>query len=117
MLLAALLSLGGMLFHNWWDLPQLTVLSPENSGPTLVFIVLIGLWWYRPHSWWSSGLLLLWGTTHLVGGAIVSVIPFEFLPFHPEQSLRHYLGHLIYGLSQIPLIFLAAKDLVARRSA
>lgn len=110
---AALLSLGGMLFHNWWDLPQLTPFSPENSGPTLVFVLLIGVWWARPHSPWTSSLLLLWGSVHLLGGGILSVIPSDLLPFHPEQSLRHYLGHLVYGCSQIPLIMLTTKKLFA----
>ena len=108
---AAFVSLIGLLFHNWWDLPNLTLLSPENSGPTLVFFVLFGCWWRWRRSRVPIILLLLWGGIHFIGGSIGSVIPFKFLPFYPEQSLRHYLGHVIYGVTQLPLIVLMVQDL------
>ncbi len=41
---------------------------------------------------------------HLVGGAIVTVIPIGFLPFVPEQDFTHYFAHFLYGLAQVPLI-------------
>jgi hypothetical protein len=47
------------------------------------------------------------GWLHLIGGAILSVLPLGFLPFAPEQSPSHYLSHLIYGVTQLPLIWLA----------
>ncbi len=108
---AALVSLLGLLFHNWWDLPDLTLLSPENSGPTLVFIVIFGTWLRWPRSRVSVSLLLLWGVIHFVGGGIVSVLPFDFLPFYPEQSLQHYLGHLVYSATQLPLLLLLIQEL------
>jgi hypothetical protein len=37
-------------------------------------------------------------------GAIVTVIPFPWLAFYPEQTIAHYFAHLIYGLAQLPLI-------------
>ncbi len=40
----------------------------------------------------------------LVGGANVTVIPFSFLPFVPEQDFIHYFAHFLYGLAQLPLI-------------
>ena len=46
---------------------------------------------------------------HLIGGAIISVLPLEALPFEPEQSLEHYFSHLVYGLGQLPLIWYASK--------
>ncbi|MEV6412731.1 hypothetical protein [Kribbella sp. NPDC051718] len=53
---------------------------------------------------WAS---LFWGGLHLVGGAIVSVLPLPILPFDPEQSLRHYLFHVLYGVAQVPLLVVA----------
>jgi hypothetical protein len=46
----------------------------------------------------------VWGLLHLVGGAIVTVIPFSFLPFVPDQNFTHYFAHFLYGLAQLPLI-------------
>lgn len=105
---AAILSWLGFVFHNWWDLPELTPLSPEYSGPTAVFVVVFAAWLWRPASRITRALLLIWAVAHLIGGAIISVIPFDFLPFYPEQSSRHYLGHVVYGLTQIPLIILTS---------
>jgi hypothetical protein len=33
----------------------------------------------------------MWGLLHLVGGAFVTVIPFRFLPFVPEQDFTQLL--------------------------
>ena len=49
---------------------------------------------------WS---LLVWSTVNLVG-AVLSVLPLPFLPFEPEQTVRHYAFHGVYLLSQLPLI-------------
>lgn len=112
---ATIISLFGLLFHNWWDLPHLTPLSLENSGPTLVFIILFGLWWHWPKSLITMVMLLLWGVIHLIGGGILSVIPFDFLPFYPEQSLSHYFGHLVYSVTQLPLIVLMIQELLRKK--
>ena len=48
-------------------------------------------------------LLLVIGLLQLVGGA-VTVLPFSFLPFSPEQTTGHYLAHVIYSVLQIPLV-------------
>jgi hypothetical protein len=53
----------------------------------------------------------MWGLLHLVGGAIVTVIPFSFLPFVPEQDFPHYFAHFLYGLPQLPLIWLMIQQL------
>lgn len=47
----------------------------------------------------------------------MSVIPFDFLPFYPEQSLRHYAGHLVYIVTQMPLIFVTLRELRDIRGA
>jgi hypothetical protein len=48
--------------------------------------------------------LLLLGIVHIVGGGFLSVLLLKFLSFYPEQSLQHYLSHILYGLAQFPMI-------------
>ena len=101
----------GEYVHNLAELPLLTVLSPENSIPALVFLLLFAGWWWLPYKRVTAILIIVWAILHLVGGAIITVIPFPFLPFYPEQSLRHYLAHLFYGLTQLPLIGIMALQI------
>ena len=109
---AGLLAWVGLWVHNVADLPRQTPLSPESVGPGLVSLLLIALW-FLPRSRRLAGwLLLAWASLNLVGGAILSVLPLPILPFAPEQSLRHYLFHVLYGVCQLPLI---AAVLVALR--
>ena len=105
-LVAALLALSwlGLFVHNSIELPALNLLSAENSLPALVAVVLFAGWWLLPTRRLAAALLLVWGLLHLVGGAIVTVIPFSFLPFVPEQDFIHYFAHFLYGLAQLPLI-------------
>jgi hypothetical protein len=103
----------GEVLHNAVELPQLTLLNPENIFPALVSLLLFLLWWRAPTKSAPAGLLFAWGAIHLVFGAILSVLPLPFLPFVPEQTTRHYLAHLLYGLAQLPL--LAAMALSFRR--
>lgn len=39
--------------------------------------------------------------------AIGTALPLAILPFDPEQTLEHYAVHLLYGLTQLPLIIAA----------
>ena len=105
-LVAALLALSwlGLFVHNSIELPALNLLSAENSLPALVAVVLFAGWWLLPIRRLAATLLLVWGLLHLVGGAIVTVIPFSFLPFVPDQDFIHYFAHFLYGLAQLPLI-------------
>jgi hypothetical protein len=105
-LVAALLALSwlGLFVHNSIELPSLNLLSPENSLLALVAMLLFVGWWLLPTRRLAAALLLVWGLLHLVGGAIVTVIPFSFLPFVPEQNFTHYFAHVLYGLAQLPLI-------------
>lgn len=105
-LVAALLALSwlGLFVHNSIELPALNLLSPENSLPALVAVLLFAGWWLLPTRRLAAALVLVWGLLHLVGGAIVTVIPFSFLPFVPEQDFIHYFAHFLYGLAQLPLI-------------
>lgn len=116
-LVAALLTLSwlGLFVHNFIELPSLTLLSPENSLPALVAVLLFAGWWLLPPRRFAAVLLLIWGLLHLVGGAIVTVMPFSFLPFVPEQDLTHYFAHFLYGLAQLPLIWMMIQQ--PRRSS
>jgi hypothetical protein len=95
----------GFYLHNVADLPGQTLLSPETSLPTLVTLVLFLIWWRFASSRVTLWLLFGWGLLNLIGGGL-SVIPFPFLPFEPEQSVRHYFFHVVYGAAQLPLIYL-----------
>lgn len=108
-LLLALVSWLGEYAHNLFELPQLTALSPENSLPALTSLVLVGVYALKPTRRVGTVLLLLWAALHLVGGAMLSVLPLKILPFVPAQTLAHYGAHLLYGLAQLPLILLMMK--------
>lgn len=102
-LAAAALSWLGLLIHNVADLPGQTLLSPESAYPAAVLTVIVALWFSagrRVAAW----LLLGWGLLHLIGGSVVSVLPLAVLPFDPEQSIRHYAFHVLYGVMQAPLL-------------
>ena len=100
----------GLFIHNISDLPGQTILSTESAYPTLVYLVLVAFW-LTPWRRIAELLLLVWVLLQLIGGAIISVLPLPFLPFHPEQTLHHYLFHVIYGLLQIPALII----LISRR--
>ncbi len=51
------------------------------------------------------------GLLHLVGGVIVTVTPLSFLPFVPDQNFIHYLAHLLYGVAQVPLIWIMIRQI------
>ncbi|MEJ2707308.1 MAG: hypothetical protein P8074_06810 [Anaerolineales bacterium] len=104
----------GEVLHNAVELPQLTLLSPENLFPALVSVALFLVWWRTPDKRAPAMLLFLWGGIHLLFGAILSVLPLPFLPFIPEQTTRHYLSHLLYGLAQLPLLVMMALSIRQR---
>jgi hypothetical protein len=89
---AAVLAWLGMYVHNVADLPNLTLLSAENALPGLVWLLLLG-----------------WGLLNLVG-AFATVLPLPVLPFKPEQSLHHYVFHVVYALTQLPLLWIVRQD-------
>jgi hypothetical protein len=110
--MAAAATLGwlGMYVHNVADLPHLTLASPENLVPGLVWLLLLGLWWAMPGRAGPAYLLMTWGLLNLVGG-FATVIPLPVWPFKPEQSLRHYTFHALYALTQLPLLALVRREL------
>jgi hypothetical protein len=105
LLMAAAVALAwlGLCIHNAVELPHLRPLGPEYGVPTLAWLGLFGLWWALPGRRWANQLLLGWGLVSLAG-AIITVLPLHFLPFKPEQSLRHYGVHVIYSVTQLPIL-------------
>ena len=99
-----------MLAHNLFELP-LTPLDIENSGPLLVDLALLAAYWRRPASRVVQLAILGWALLNLLVGGVVTVLPLPVLPFVPEQSLSHYLAHVVYGIGQVPLVFLAVAAL------
>lgn len=108
-----LLSWLGLFIHNRVDLPQLAVLSPESSIPALLSLLLFLGWWHLPLQRTMNAAFLTWALLNLVGGGILSVLPLPIWPFHPEQTLLHYLMHGVYTLTQIPLVVVLLRQ--ARR--
>jgi hypothetical protein len=107
---AAALSWLGEYIHNQIALPQLTLLSPANSLVALGTILLFLAWWLLPYRRLIATLLLAWGVLNLAW-AIATILPTNFLPFSPEQTLEHYFAHVIYALVQMPLIVIMASGM------
>lgn len=99
-----------MLAHNLLELP-LTPVDIENSGPLLVDLALLAAYWRRPTSRGVQATILGWALLNLVIGGVVTVLPLSVLPFVPEQSLSHYLVHVLYAVGQVPLVLLAVAAL------
>ena len=94
----------GEAIHNRADLPDLSLVSPETSIPALISLLLVLGICLSPWRRLMCLALLSWAWVNLVGGGILSVLPLPFLPYHPEQTLFHYLMHVQYVVTQIPLI-------------
>ncbi|HEX6678410.1 MAG TPA: hypothetical protein VF486_25760 [Actinomycetes bacterium] len=107
-LAAAGLSWLGLFVHNIADLPGQTPLSPETAYPAVALLLIVVAWLSvarRAAAW----LLLGWGWLHLVGGAVLSVLPIPLWPFQPPQTLRHYAFHALYGVLQAPLLIVTTR--------
>jgi hypothetical protein len=63
-----------MFVHNVADLPNLTLASPENLIPGLIWLLLLGVWWAMPGRAAPTYLLVAWGLLNLIGG-FATVIP------------------------------------------
>ena len=107
---ALAVSWGSMLLHNQWELP-LTPISIENTGPLAFDVVLLLACWRWPRSRVAWSVVLGWGLLNMVVGGIITVIPLPVLPFVPEQTIDHYLVHVIYTAGQLPLVLVAVASL------
>jgi hypothetical protein len=103
----------GLYVHNIAELPGQSLISPESFGPLIFSATLFAIWfWWRRIGAW---LLLVWAAVNVLG-AILTVLPLPILPFEPEQSVSHYLFHVLYGATQLPLIWAAIASLRATGS-
>jgi hypothetical protein len=103
---AVLVAWLGMFLHNMADLP-ISAASPENILPGIIWITFLWLWvWDRR---WSVVVGLGWAGLNLLG-AFLTVLPLPVLPFAPEQSVRHYLFHALYAVTQLPVLYLLVRE-------
>ena len=91
------------------------MLSPETSLPALISVLLLLGIWLSPWRRMMRLALLSWALVNLLGGGILSVLPLPFLPYYPEQTVFHYLMHVQYVATQIPLIVVLLQ--LERRTA
>ena len=102
----SLLSWTGMFIHNRFELPAMSLLRPEYLVPTSISMILSIGWLFQVEyqRLWTV-LLIIWTGIHFLIGAWLSVLPLSIWPFDPEQSPRHYLAHVVYGVAQLPLLW------------
>jgi hypothetical protein len=113
------LSALGMAYHTIMEFGYSGLWSPATGMIPVVGIqiLLFAAWWLVPGARRLAGIaLVVTGVFQLVGGAIISVLPLPFPPFLPEQSLSHYLTHLVLGLAQLPLIVIPWRQESLRRA-
>lgn len=116
--LAVLLSLLGVVGHNALEFGWRGLLAADTGTVPVVLVqgAVFVAWWKLPaFRSWGLGLLGVLALLHFAGGAVISVLPLAALPFEPEQSISHYLSHVIYGLAQLPLLWLVVKGLLIGR--
>ncbi len=115
----AAVSLLGLATHNTLEFGAASLLDPATGFmPMLVAYGALVVLILRAPALRLTALIALAGLAllNLVGGAVLSVLPLGFLPFEPEQSLGHYLSHVLYGITQLPLIWVALKLLLNESS-
>jgi hypothetical protein len=92
--------------HELFRVPARFGLTPDGSLPLLAIAVIFLVWWLaaadRRGPTWA---LLVYGLVNAIGG-FLTVLPLPSLPFKPEQTLEHYLIHVLYLACQVPLILL-----------
>ena len=101
------LSVLGMAVHTVTEFGYSGLLDPRTGMVPFVTVQasLLVLWWIRPSARSGASLALLaTALLQLIGGAVLSILPLPFLPFAPDQTVSHYLSHIVLGITQIPLI-------------
>jgi hypothetical protein len=100
----------GLVVHNLAELTVQARLGPATVAPAAVYL-LLAAGWLSPARRVAAWLLLGWGWLHAIGGGLLSVLPVPLWPYQPEQSLRHYAVHALYGLLQAPLLVVLTRYL------
>src|ERR1700694_4991296 len=109
---SVIVSAFGMAFHTVREFGWLGLLNPAlGMIPVVAVQVVLLRAWLRANR--PRGLtqgLLATGLIELVGGSL-SVLPLPILPYVPDQSLYHYISHVVWGVAQLPLIWVGARAL------
>ena len=114
MAVALAASWASMLAHNMYE-PPLAPIDVENSGPLLLDVLLLAGYWRFGQARVVQVAILGWALLNLVIGGVLSVFPLPIWPWVPEQSVSHYLAHVVYALGQLPVIGVAVAAVRARR--
>jgi hypothetical protein len=101
------LAAGGMLAHNVLELGPAFLLDPQTLIPLGIFAILAILAARETAGRATWLALFAWSALNLVAGGILSVLPINLFPFQPDQSLEHYLVHVMYTLTGLPLVLMA----------
>lgn len=97
----------GHVIHNLQEFPITILFGWETLFP-LAVTVLLGVTWYRGPARTTYAAMAGWAAIVIVFGG-GSVIPFRFLPFVPEQSVAHYAAHVVYAVTQLPLLWVGLQ--------
>jgi hypothetical protein len=100
---ATVLSWLGLCIHNAGSLGPASLLELDTIGPTLAYLAIAAAW-FTPWRRYAAWVLLGWAWLNLVGGGILSALPWW------DQSLAHLGWHLVYALLQVPLIVVLTRD-------
>jgi len=73
-------------------------------------VLLLGWWRVPDRRVATARALAAIAVVHLVGGALLTVLPLPVLPFEPEQTVAHYVAHASYGIAQLPSIMLGVAQ-------
>ena len=107
-IVGALIASGlGHVIHNLHEFPVEILFGWETLFP-LAVTVLLGVAWYRGPARRTYAAMAGWAAIVIVFGG-GSVIPFGFLPFVPEQSVAHYAAHVVYAVTQLPLLWVGLQ--------
>jgi hypothetical protein len=115
LVVATAISWAGLWIHEVHRVPALLGFTPDGDIFMLCIAAGLAYWWHRTHATSAAAWLLVYGAINLVGGTL-TVLPLEWMPFKPEQTWSHYLAHVVYAVSQVPLMVLAARQVFGRIS-
>jgi hypothetical protein len=101
------LAAGGMLAHNVLELGPAFLVDPQTLIPLGIFAILAIL--AAQETAGRAAWTALFGSAllNLVAGGILSVLPIGLFPFQPEQSMGHYVVHVMYTVTGLPLVVVA----------
>lgn len=101
-------SAAGHVIHNLVEFPASILLGWETTLPVAI-TALLGVVWYTWRERAAYALVAGWAAIVLVFGG-GSVLPLGVLPFVPEQSVSHYVAHLVYTGTQLPLLWVGIRE-------